>query len=123
MWINVGSHRSPSTYVDRYATTGREVRFKMTLASPGPEAARRQRLRVPHYQVGEVARYGQLASATIVSWQQKVVSARDFGAELSYLQLIDVAVVAAMRHGGIRMPEIRATRVFMQDYFKAEYPF
>jgi uncharacterized protein (DUF433 family) len=43
--------------------------------------------------------------------------------ELSYLQLIEVAVVAAMRRGGILLNEIRATRAFMQDRFKAEHPF
>jgi uncharacterized protein (DUF433 family) len=95
----------------------------MSLASSGPESAWRQRLRVPHYQVGEAARYAQLATSTIVGWQQKVVAPRVTGLELSYLQLIEVAVVAAMRRGGIRMPEIRATRAFMQDHFRAEYPF
>ncbi|WP_428672039.1 DUF433 domain-containing protein [Reyranella sp.] len=39
------------------------------------------------------------------------------------MQLIEVAVVAAMRRGGIRMPEILATRAFMQNHFKAEHPF
>jgi uncharacterized protein (DUF433 family) len=95
----------------------------MSLASSAPEEAWRGRLRIPHYQVGEAARYAQLATATIVSWQQSVVSPREFGKELSYLQLIEVAVVSAMRRGGIRLNEIRATRAFMQDRFKAENPF
>lgn len=95
----------------------------MSLTPSGPEEAWRVRLRVPHYQVGEAARYAQTATATIVSWQKSVVSAREFGKELSYLQLIEVAVVSAMRRGGIRLNEIRATRAFMQDRFKSEYPF
>jgi uncharacterized protein (DUF433 family) len=99
----------------------------MTLASFAPGDAWRQRLKVPHYQVGEAARYAQLTTATIISWQKtgakQAVSEREFGSELSYLQLIEVAVVAAMRKGGIRLNEIRATRAFMQDRFKSEYPF
>jgi uncharacterized protein (DUF433 family) len=95
----------------------------MSVASSGPQEAWRGRLRVPHYQVGEAARYAQLATATIVGWQQSVVAPREFGKELSYLQLIEVAVVSAMRRGGIRLNEIRATRAFMQNHFRAEYPF
>jgi uncharacterized protein (DUF433 family) len=100
----------------------------MTLASSNrAEDAWRRRLTVPHYQVGEAARYAQIATATIVSWQQigakQTVSAREFGIELSYLQLIEVAVVAAMRKGGILLNEIRATRAFMQYHFKSEHPF
>lgn len=95
----------------------------MSLASSGPEEAWRGRLRVPHYQVAEAARYAQLATATIVGWQKQVISDREVGSELSYFQLIEVAVVSAMRKGGIRMNEIRATRAWMQDRFKSEYPF
>lgn len=98
----------------------------MSLASSNrAEDAWRSRLNLPHYQVGEAARYAQVATATIVGWQTagKTISAREFGMELSYLQLIEVAVVAAMRRGGITLKEIRATRAFMQDQFKAEHPF
>lgn len=98
----------------------------MSLASSSKaEDAWRARLNLPHYQVGEVARYAQISTATIVGWQTggKAISAREFGTELSYLQLIEVAVVAAMRRGGITLKEIRATRAFMQNQFKSEHPF
>jgi len=98
----------------------------MSFASVGrAEDAWRARLNLPHYQVGEAARYAQVSTATIVSWQAGggAVSTRETGTELSYLQLIEVAVVAAMRRGGIKLNEIRATRAFMQNKFRSEHPF
>lgn len=64
---------------------------------------------------------------SVISWQQagarQTVAARDEGLELSYLQLIEVAVVAAMRKGGIKLSEIRATREYMRNKYQSEYPF
>lgn len=91
------------------------------------EEAWRRRLTVPNYQVGEAAYYAGITSSTIISWQRscakQTVASRESGLELSYLQLIEVAVVAAMRKGGIKLNEIRATRDFMKNRFKSEYPF
>jgi len=42
---------------------------------------------------------------------------------LSYLQLIEIAVVAAMRKQGVRLPEIRAARTFFADRLGLRFPF
>jgi uncharacterized protein (DUF433 family) len=99
----------------------------MSLASSGPEQAWRARLTVPNYHVSEAAYYAGISTKTVVSWQQsgtrQAVASRDEGRELSYLQLIEVAVVATMRKGGIKLPEIRAAREYMRNKYKSEYPF
>ena len=42
---------------------------------------------------------------------------------MSYLQLIEVAVVAAMRGSGISLSEIRDTREYASKTWRSEYPF
>ena len=44
-------------------------------------------------------------------------------AALSYMQLIEVAVVAAFRKGGITLRNIRETREFVAKQLSAEFPF
>ena len=42
---------------------------------------------------------------------------------MSYLQLIEVAVVASFRKAGVPLKNIRSARDFMQDKLGAEFPF
>ena len=42
---------------------------------------------------------------------------------LSYMELIEVAVVAAFRRAGIKLRDIKAARDWLATSFKSEYPF
>lgn len=86
----------------------------------------RNRLSIPSYQVGEAARYAKVSPQTVVAWQRDpsgMISSREAGAALSYLQLIEVAVVAAFRKAGVPLKEIRAAKQFLANEFKSEFPF
>jgi len=86
----------------------------------------RKRLHIPSYQVGEAARYTHVHPKTVTAWhklEQQLLSAKEKGERLSYLQLIELAVVAAFRKGGMQLPEIRAAREYIQKSFGSKYPF
>lgn len=86
----------------------------------------RKRLHIPNYQIGEAARYTHVHPTTVNAWhktEQRLLSSKDKGQRLSYLQLIELAVVAAFRKGGFRLPEIRAAREYVQKKFGSDYPF
>jgi hypothetical protein len=51
-----------------------------------------------------------------------MLSSREKRQELSYMKLIEVAVVAAFRGAGIRLPEIRAAREYVKKQLKSEFP-
>ena len=52
-----------------------------------------------------------------------VLHPRKDRAELSYMQLIELAVVAAMRSQGVRLKSIRAAREYVSGTLESEYPF
>ena len=89
----------------------------------------RERLTVPAYRVFEAARYARTSSQTIGNWEKLrgnhagAVSTRDDGEGLSYLQLIEVGVVAAMRKSGVALKKIRQAREYLCEEFNVEYPF
>lgn len=87
----------------------------------------RKRLYIPNYRVGEAARYAQLSRQTVARWHgytnRPALSHRERRAALSYLQLIEVAVVAAMRRAGISLKEIRDTREYAAKMWESEFPF
>jgi uncharacterized protein (DUF433 family) len=86
----------------------------------------RKRLFLPTYQLGEAARYAQISSQTVAAWhkiEQKMLSQRQTRAKLSYLQLIEIAVVAAFRKANVPLKEIRAARDYIQRQLKSEHPF
>jgi uncharacterized protein (DUF433 family) len=88
----------------------------------------KRRLYLPAYKVTDAARYAGIARQTIHNWQrfrlgQTVISEREKGESLSYLQLVEVAFVAALRHAGVRMPLIQKARAYMAVKLQAEYPF
>lgn len=100
-----------------------------SVATPSSNRAEpwRKRLHLPAYQVGEAARYAQISTQTVVAWhkvdQRRVLSEKQDGARLSYLQLIELAVVAAFRKAKIPLPEIRAAREYVNRTLKSEHPF
>jgi uncharacterized protein (DUF433 family) len=95
-----------------------------------PKEFWRSRLFVPNYRVGEAARYAHLSSQTVANWHKPIssnkrgtLSAKDKGASLSYLQLIEVAVVASFRKAGVSLQKIRLAREYVGTKLKAEHPF
>jgi uncharacterized protein (DUF433 family) len=94
----------------------------MTLANPAFEFWVK-RLNLPAYQVAEAARYAGTTTTTIANWQKKVVSRREARQALSYLQLIEVGVVAAMRASGVKLDAIRDARDYLAGRFNSDCPF
>jgi len=86
----------------------------------------RRRLVLPAYQIGEAAAYAQVAPQTVVAWHKieaALLKQREARSALSYMQLIEVAVVAAFRKAGVSMKRIRAARAYASNELKSEYPF
>jgi uncharacterized protein (DUF433 family) len=87
------------------------------------------RLSLPAYLVKDAARYAKIAPQTILNWQKDgpdsaaPISGRDNGKALSYLQLIEVAVVAAMRSAGISLAAIREAKTYIGKRLNSDYPF
>lgn len=90
----------------------------------------RSRLYVPNYRVREAAKYASISPQTIASWHNRpgsnrksTLSLRDKGAALSYLQLIEVAVVSSFRKSGVSLAKIKAAREYVSRQLEAEHPF
>jgi len=86
----------------------------------------KKRLHLPNYQIGEAARYTHVSTQTVTAWhkiEQRMLSEKEKRARLSYLQLIELAVVAAFRKAKFPLSEIRAAREYLQKNFNSSYPF
>jgi uncharacterized protein (DUF433 family)/DNA-binding transcriptional MerR regulator len=87
----------------------------------------RSRLTKPAYRVGEAAMYARISPQTVSAWERATgspaVSAREARKGLSYLQLVEIAVVASMRKSGVNLGEIKAARKYLQKLWTEEYPF
>jgi uncharacterized protein (DUF433 family) len=89
----------------------------------------RERLTAPAYRVFEAARYARTTQQTIGNWERirddraGAVTKRSEREGLSYLQLIEVGVVAAMRKSGVTLERIRQARGYLSEAFKSQYPF
>lgn len=86
----------------------------------------RRRLFLPAYQIAEAANYAQISPQTVVAWHKieaALLRRREKRAALNYLQLIEVAVVAAFRNAGVSMKRIRAARTYAAHELKSEFPF
>jgi uncharacterized protein (DUF433 family) len=88
-----------------------------------------RRLYLPTYTVKETARYARVHSRTVTRWfygardMQAVLSERERRAPLSYMQLIEVAIVASFRRAGVPMRRIRKAREYFARQFDSEFPF
>ncbi len=95
-----------------------------TLAEPW-----RRRLYLPAYRVAAAARYAQTTRQTVTRWHRGMEAGgagmpeREPREALSYLQLIEVAVVAAFRHKGVSLKGIRTARDYAAQQFECEFPF
>jgi uncharacterized protein (DUF433 family)/DNA-binding transcriptional MerR regulator len=100
-----------------------------TSASERSSEPWRRRLYLPNYQIGEAAKYADITTQTVVAWhretgrQARTLSHKERRVELSYMQLIEVAVVAAFRKSGVSLKRIRAAREYASKTLQAEYPF
>lgn len=98
----------------------------MIAVADKPEPWRR-RLYLPNYQVLEAARYARVSAKTVTDWQRagerQALPPRERRVALSYMQLIEVAVVAAFRTLGVPLKEIRASREYAAKQLKSEFPF
>lgn len=99
-------------------------------AIPDPDQFWRARLTIPNYRIREAARYAHLSSQTVANWHSKpganrrsTLSTKESGAALSYLQLIEVAVVASFRKSGVSLKKIKAAREYLAKQLEAEFPF
>lgn len=102
---------------------------KMNMAVPDQEFWR-SRLYVPNYRIREAARYADLSTQTVAKWHTKpgsnrrsTLSIKDKGAALSYLQLIEVAVVSSFRKAGVKLAKIADAREYLSKQLECEFPF
>ncbi|MBV9518287.1 MAG: DUF433 domain-containing protein [Hyphomicrobiales bacterium] len=101
----------------------------MNVATKTANEPWRRRLRLPSYQIREAARYAGVSPQTIAAWHKAGarkhvrLTDRSQGAALSYMQLIEVAVVAAARAAGVPFRRIRAARDYVGKQFGSEFPF
>lgn len=89
-----------------------------------------ERLTIPAYRVGEAASYAQVSPSTVAAWHRSQVgssegllSEKRSGDGLSFLQLIELAVVSEMRRIGIKMSEIKRARKHFASITGLQYPF
>ena len=111
----------------RRVTNAQVVKPSMK-SSADPRQFWKERLRLPAYGVGDAAKYAQITGETIRNWQRlrnmpSPLGPREKGKALSYLQLIELAVVAAARAAGVPLWAVRETREYMRREFDSEFPF
>lgn len=100
-----------------------------TLVSELPDEPWRRRLYLPNYAIGEAARYAGVSSQTVAAWHKVggrkglALSKKVKNEALSYMQLIEVAVVAAFRKAGVKLSRIHDAREYVRKKLECEYPF
>ena len=93
-----------------------------------PKEFWRSRLKLPIYRMTDAARYAHLSSGTVSNWHKlsnkpTVLSRKDPGEALSYLQLIELAVVSAARKTGVSLAALRRAREYCSKQLKSDFPF
>ena len=89
----------------------------------------RRGLVLPAYRITDAARYVSESTQLIASWHYRetqlgvALPGKESGKPLSYLQLIEVAVVATFRKLGLSLQCIRKARQYLAQRFNSEYPF
>ncbi len=100
-----------------------------TAGTTGSSELWRRRLRLPAYAVRDAARYAHVSVQTILSWQKAqgeyvpALAERERGDALSYLQLVELRFVAAMREAGVTLKTIRRAREYLASRWKTDHPF
>jgi uncharacterized protein (DUF433 family) len=80
--------------------------------------------------VGEAASYARVAPQTVAAWHKRktsgkhsLLSAKQPREGISFLQLIELAVVADMRKLGVKLSEIELARSYFKTATGLEFPF
>lgn len=88
------------------------------------------RLATPAYRIGEAAIYAHISPQTVTAWhrarldgRKAILKEKEKHVGLSFLQLIELAVVARMRRAGLRVAEIALARDWFSRSTGLEYPF
>lgn len=89
-----------------------------------------RRLYLPAYRISDAARYVHLSTQAVTNWHHRTLTtgetalpSRASGEPLSYLELVEVGVVATFRQFGVPLASIARTREYFAQTFNAEYPF
>ena len=82
----------------------------------------RKRLALPTYGIGEAARYSHVAPQTVSHWRRGLPG-YERGQRLSYLDLIEIAVIAAFRKSGVSLQRIRKARDYASHELDSQHPF
>lgn len=104
------------------------------LTAPSAAAAGWRRLYLPSYRTGEAARLAEIHPNTVRNWfygpwradgERYPVFAQPTtpGANLSWLQLVETAFVAAFRRQGVSLAALRRSYEYLIKVFNTEYPF
>ena len=90
----------------------------------------RERLGLPAYRVSEAARYAGVSPQVVSNWMYRssglahpILQGHERSAALSYLELVEVAVVAIFRKLGVPLRRLRLARTYMQQVFNSDHPF
>lgn len=93
-------------------------------APVSPKELWRGRLELPNYEVREAGRFAGVHANTVWRWHKNTtLGCRDAGSKLSYLQLIELAMVAAWKSAGMKLADIRTARAFYAGAFNTRHPF
>lgn len=89
-----------------------------------------RRLYLPAYRVTDAAKYAGVTTQTAANWHYRsavshgpVLPGKQPGKHLSYLQLIELGVVAVFREWGVPLESISRTREYTAQTFNSEFPF
>lgn len=101
------------------------------LISVRGQAAWFRRLYLPAYRLSDAARYAGTSAQTLSNWHHRelprygfpALPGREQGKPLSYLELIEIAVVATFRKFNVPLSSIATTRHYMAQTFNSEFPF
>lgn len=90
----------------------------------------KSRLTIPAYRIGEAASYTHVSPQTIAAWhraradsRKAMLKEKEKQLGLSFLQLIELAVVAEMRRAGLKVAEISRARDWFKRSTGLDYPF
>lgn len=89
----------------------------------------RRRLLLPAYRIVDAARYIGESPQVIANWHYRETETgvtlpnKQPGKPLSYLELIEVAVVSIFRKLGLSLKSIRKARQYLAQTFNSQYPF
>lgn len=83
---------------------------------------------LPAYKIVDAARYAKTSTNTVSYWHhggdhKATLPRSKKGEALSYMELSEIAFVAAMRKAGVSLQSIRNAREYLSQRFNSEFPF